>query len=52
MSLRKLARMRARQRKRARVINIEAPNYVGSRDELRRALIDLDRRGQLAVIKR
>jgi hypothetical protein len=28
------------------------PNYIGSRDELRQALVDMNRRGQLEVIKR
>ena len=32
--------------------NITAPNYVGSRDELVRTLIELDRRGRLTVLKR
>jgi hypothetical protein len=33
-------------------IIINAPNYIGSQDDLKRALVDLDRRGQLQVIKR
>jgi hypothetical protein len=33
-------------------IVINAPNYIGSQDDLKRALVDLDRRGQLQVIKR
>ncbi len=32
-------------------ITINAPNYVGSQDELRRTLVDMNRRGQLEVIK-
>ena len=34
------------------IINISLPNYIGSRDEVRRMLVDMDRRGQLEVIKR
>lgn len=33
-------------------ITINAPNYVGSQDDLRRTLIDMNRRGQLEVIKK
>jgi hypothetical protein len=33
-------------------IIINAPNYIGSQDDLKRALVDLNRRGQLQVVKR
>jgi hypothetical protein len=33
-------------------IIINAPNYIGSRDELRQTLVEMNRRGQLEVIKR
>lgn len=33
-------------------ITMNAPNYVGSKDELVRALVDANRRGQLEVIKK
>jgi len=32
-------------------ITVNAPNYVGSQDDLRRTLVDMNRRGQLEVIK-
>ncbi len=32
--------------------HLHAPNYVGSRDELRQTLVDMARRGQLQVIQR